>query len=368
MVTREQVLEALSALAGPDGAPITEGDTISGVTIRDGKVYAAINAPADRAKEMESLRAHAEAIIRDLPGVAAAIVTLTAEGPSSPAHKRAPVGGVRAPTPTPMPGVERIIAVASGKGGVGKSTVAANLAVAFAKLGLRVGLLDADLYGPSAPKLFGIDERPEIVPEGRLLAPLEAHGVKVMSIGFLVEEGAPIIWRGPMVTSALTQLLREVAWAPLDVLVVDMPPGTGDTQLTMAQNVPLTGAVIVSTPQDLALIDARRGVAMFEQVKVPLLGVIENMSYFLCPHCGGRTEIFAHAGARAEAERLGVPFLGEIPLDPEIRARSDDGKPVVSTLPDSPQAQAFLAIARQIVAGLEQDPEAAKSAPRIRLV
>ena len=230
-----------------------------------------------------------------------------------------------------MPGVKHIIAVASGKGGVGKSTVACNLAVGLAKLGLKVGVLDADLFGPSMPKLFGIHSKPSFAPDGQKLIPLESYGVKVMSIGFLIDEGAPVVWRGPMVISALNQLLREVAWGDLDVLVVDMPPGTGDTQLTMAQNVPLAGAVIVSTPQDLALIDARRGIAMFNQVKVPLIGVIENMSYFVCPHCGERTDVFSHGGARKEAEKLGVPFLGEVPLDIAIRVNSDDGRPVVAS-------------------------------------
>jgi ATP-binding protein involved in chromosome partitioning len=218
------------------------------------------------------------------------------------------------------------------------------------------------------PRLFGLTARPELAPDGKKLVPLEAYGVKVMSIGFLIEEGAPVIWRGPMVMSALTQLLREVDWGELDVLVADMPPGTGDTQLTMAQNVPLSGAVIVSTPQDLALIDARRGIAMFKQVQVPLIGVVENMSYFLCPHCGGRTEVFGHGGARKEAEKLGVPFLGEAPLDIAIRANSDDGRPVVASAPDSAYAGAFLEIARQVAQTLEAGAPGAKPAPRIRIV
>ena len=239
----------------------------------------------------------------------------------------------------PLPGVKHIIAVASGKGGVGKSTVACNLAVGLAKLGLAVGVLDADLFGPSMPKLFGLNSKPSIAPDGKRLIPLESFGVKVMSIGFLIDEGAPVVWRGPMVVSALNQLLREVVWGELDVLVVDMPPGTGDTQLTMAQNVPLAGAVIVSTPQDLALIDARRGIAMFNQVKIPLLGVVENMSYFVCPHCGGRTDVFSHGGARKEAEKLGVPFLGEVPLDIAIRANSDEGRPVIASMAGKPASR-----------------------------
>ena len=248
----------------------------------------------------------------------------------------------------PLPGVKHIIAVASGKGGVGKSTVACNLAVGLAKLGLAVGVLDADLFGPSMPKLFGLNSKPSIAPDGKRLIPLESFGVKVMSIGFLIDEGAPVVWRGPMVVSALNQLLREVVWGELDVLVVDMPPGTGDTQLTMAQNVPLAGAVIVSTPQDLALIDARRGIAMFNQVKIPILGVVENMSYFVCPHCGGRTDVFSHGGARKEAEKLGVPFLGEVPLDIAIRANSDEGRPVIASMAESPQANALLQIAQRV--------------------
>ena len=258
----------------------------------------------------------------------------------------------RPPETRSIPGVAKIIAVASGKGGVGKSTTACNLALGLAALGLKVGVLDADVFGPSMPRLLGINGKPDLAPDGQKLKPMEKFGLKVMSIGFLVDEGAAVVWRGPMVMSALNQFLREVEWGELDVLVVDMPPGTGDAQLTMAQNVPLSGAVIVSTPQDLSLIDARRGMAMFRQVNVPLLGVVENMSYFICPHCGGRSDIFAHGGARHEAETHGAPFLGEIPLDMTIRETSDGGAPIVVSAPDSPQAKAYLAVAERVRDGL----------------
>ncbi len=262
-----------------------------------------------------------------------------------------------------MPGVGAIIAVASGKGGVGKSTTAVNLALGLRDLGLNVGMLDADIYGPSIPKLLAIRGRPQTL-GGTKLRPMEGYGLKVMSIGFLVEEETPMIWRGPMVMSALTQMLREVQWGELDVMVVDMPPGTGDAQLTMAQQVPLKGAVIVSTPQDLALIDARRGVAMFRRVNVPVLGIVENMSYFLCPNCGTRSDIFGHGGARHEAERLGVPFLGEVPLDIEIREKSDAGLPVVATQPEGSHARIYREIAAQVHAAIAGG-EAARPAPRI---
>src|SRR5271166_5741775 len=374
MISRDEVMAALAAVPGPDGrAPLPESGAISGVTIRDGKVFVAIAIDPARAKAMEPMRARAEAAIRATSGVAGAVVTLTAESArtvASPAHAHQADAQPRrhGRSSEPLPGVKHVIAVASGKGGVGKSTVACNLAVGLVKLGLAVGVLDADLFGPSMPKLFGIGAKPSVAPDGQKLVPLESCGVKIMSIGFLIEEGAPVIWRGPMVMSALNQLLREVVWGELDVLVVDMPPGTGDTQLTMAQNVPLAGAVIVSTPQDLALIDARRGIAMFGQVKVPLIGVVENMSYFICPHCGERTDVFSHGGARKEAEKLGVPFLGEVPLDIAIRAHSDDGRPVVASMPESPQANALIEIARRVADTLAVGAPGAKPAPRIRVL
>jgi ATP-binding protein involved in chromosome partitioning len=376
MVSRDEVMGALAGIPGPDGrASLRDSGAVSGLTIRDGKVFAAIAIDPARARAMEPMRAEAEAAIRAIPGVSGAVVTLTAEsaravGGGSPGHAHdgnAPPRRHGRPS-EPLPGVKHIIAVASGKGGVGKSTVACNLAVGLTKLGLKVGVLDADLFGPSMPKLFGLHSKPGLAPDGKRLIPLESYGVKVMSIGFLIDEGAPVVWRGPMVVSALNQLLREVVWGELDVLVVDMPPGTGDTQLTMAQNVPLAGAVIVSTPQDLALIDARRGIAMFNQVKVPLLGVVENMSYFVCPHCGGRTDVFSHGGARKEAEKLGVPFLGEAPLDVAIRVNSDDGRPVVGAMPETPQANAFLEIARRVADTLAAGAPGAKPAPRIRIL
>jgi ATP-binding protein involved in chromosome partitioning len=261
-----------------------------------------------------------------------------------------------------LPGVTHIIAVASGKGGVGKSTTAANLALALAALGHKVGLLDADIYGPSQPRLMGISGKPQS-PDGKRLNPMENHGIKVMSIGFMVAEDTPMIWRGPMVMGALTQLLRDVNWAPLDVLVCDLPPGTGDAQLTMAQNVPLSGAVIVSTPQDIALIDAKKGLNMFRKVDVPVLGIIENMSYFCCPNCGHRSEIFAHGGAQREAERGGVDFLGEIPLDIAIRETSDGGRPIVVNDPQSPHAAAYRDIAKRVWDKLQGGT--GRAAPRI---
>jgi ATP-binding protein involved in chromosome partitioning len=262
-----------------------------------------------------------------------------------------------------VPGVAAIIAVASGKGGVGKSTTAVNLALGLAANGLKVGILDADIYGPSMPRLLGIKGKPQTV-DGKVMKPMEKYGLKVMSIGFLVEEETPMIWRGPMVMSALTQMLREVAWGELDVLVVDMPPGTGDAQLTMAQAVPLAGAVIVSTPQDLALIDARKGLNMFKRVDVPLLGIVENMSYFIAPDTGARYDIFGHGGARAEAERLGVPFLGEVPLTMNIRETSDAGTPVVAAEPDGPQAAAYRDIAAKVLERMRAETAEA-SAPAI---
>ena len=261
--------------------------------------------------------------------------------------------------------MKHIVAVASGKGGVGKSTTAVNLALGLQANGLKVGVLDADIYGPSMPRLLGVHGRPEPVePGGRTLKPLNGFGLNVMSMGFLVDEESPMIWRGPMVTSALQQMLREVQWGLLDVLIVDMPPGTGDAQLTLAQHTPLSGAVIVSTPQDLALIDARKGLNMFRKVDVPVLGIVENMSYFMCTKCGERHEIFGHGGARMEAERMGVPFLGEIPLDLDVRIRSDNGQPIVVSLPDSPHTAVYRSIATKVWEAIEAGT-ARRPAPRI---
>jgi ATP-binding protein involved in chromosome partitioning len=369
MITRDDVLKALAALAGPDGrTPLPASGALSDIVVHQGKVYFSIAVDPARAAAFEPLRKAAEDAAKALPGAAGALVTLTAEKPrgAAPAAPAPPQPGPRAQAAQQQsgpPGVKHIIAVASGKGGVGKSTTACNLALGFAAEGLRVGVLDADIYGPSMPKLFAIRGRPKIK-TGRTLIPMEGYGCKVMSIGFLVEEDTAMIWRGPMVISALNQMLREVDWGELDVLVVDMPPGTGDAQLTMSQSVPLAGAVIVSTPQDLALIDARRGVAMFQKVNVPILGVIENMSYFLCPSCGTRSNIFGHGGAREEATRIGVPFLGEIPLHMEIREKADSGMPVVVTSPESGHAKAYRAIAKSVWAALEGGT-ARRAAPAI---
>ncbi|MGA1800828.1 Mrp/NBP35 family ATP-binding protein [Rhizobium sp. HT1-10] len=378
-VTKEQVLETLKTIRAPDlEQSIVELGMVSDIFISDGKVYFSITVPADKATALEPTRLAAEQAVKTIPGATGALVTLTADkkaGTSEPKPTRSPAPHAHphahAPQPSApqtrgakigVPGIGAIIAVASGKGGVGKSTTAVNLALAFLANGLRVGILDADIYGPSMPRLLKISGRPRQI-ENRIIVPMENYGLKVMSMGFLVEEETAMIWRGPMVQSALMQMLREVAWGELDVLVVDMPPGTGDAQLTMAQQVPLAGAVIVSTPQDLALIDARKGLNMFRKVEVPVLGIVENMSYFIAPDTGARYDIFGHGGARLEAERIGVPFLGEVPLTINIRETSDAGTPVVVSDPDGVIAGVYRDIATKVWAQVKEKPQ--RAAPNI---
>lgn len=374
-VTRALVIERLSKVKGPD----LEGDIVSlglveNILVKDGQVVLSINVPAERAKELEPLRAAAEKTVYALDGVKKVTAVLTAErGPATSSARPAPNSSQMMNIPPPMqakaqtaanpatvskagvPGIKSIIAVASGKGGVGKSTTSVNLALGLASKGLSVGILDADIYGPSMPRMLGITDSPSA--QGKILSPLEGFGLKVMSMGFLVEEETPMIWRGPMVISALTQMLHEVAWGELDILIVDMPPGTGDAQLTMAQQVPLSGAIIVSTPQDIALIDARKGLNMFRQVEVPILGLIENMSTFICPGCGERSDIFGHGGARHEADRLGVPFLGEIPLHMDIRTNSDGGTPVTISAPHGEHANIYKRISDSVFSRLETEKQ-----------
>ncbi|ODS00239.1 sodium:proton antiporter [Methyloceanibacter methanicus] len=392
-LTKDQILAALKGVKGPDlSSNIVSLGLVSEVVINKGKVYFAISVDPARAAELEGLRKAAATVVEGLPGVASATVTLTADrepgstAPTSsprPARSETPQAAPEAPSPkTPantappgragqarqtaggIPGIRRIVAVASGKGGVGKSTTAVNFALALKDQGLKVGILDADIYGPSMPRLLGLSGQPQQL-AGNKLDPMRQYGLKVMSMGFLVDEDTPMIWRGPMVISAISQMLKDVAWGELDVLVVDMPPGTGDAQLTMAQQVPLAGAVIVSTPQDLALIDARKGLNMFQKVNVPVLGIVENMSTFLCPHCGGRSDIFGHGGAKEEAAKLGVPFLGEVPLTLAVRETSDGGKPIVVSDPDSDVAKAYRQIAETAWAEIDSASGGARPAPKI---
>ncbi|HVO00756.1 MAG TPA: Mrp/NBP35 family ATP-binding protein [Candidatus Cybelea sp.] len=383
-VTEGQILDALRGVPAPQGGgDIVARGMVSGLVVKNGNVGFSIEVDPKEGPRMEPLRKAAEQAVEKLPGVLSVTAVLTAhrgapgtapqggqaqggqqQGGHGQAHGHQHPGGQQrsAPGRTPVAGITHIIAVASGKGGVGKSTTAVNLALALSSLGLKVGLLDADIYGPSVPRLMGISGRPDTTPEKKL-NPMQRLGLKVMSMGFVVAEDTPMIWRGPMVMSAITQLLREVDWGTLDVLVCDLPPGTGDAQLTMAQSVPLSGAVIVSTPQDIALIDARKGLNMFKKVDVPVLGIVENMSYFVCPHCGGRSDIFAHGGARREAEQLGTPFLGEIPLDIAIRETSDAGTPIVAQEPLSPHTTAYKAVAEAVWRQLNDQP--LRPAPRI---
>ncbi len=370
--TNDQIRQRLAAIASPGGGKLTDSGVLSDIVVTDGKVFFSLSVDAAQVKAWEPVRKQVEDAVKAMPGVISVMVALTAEraGGAGGAKVAPPPQAARAPHahgapagPSGVPGVKAIIAVASGKGGVGKSTTSINLALALRDLGLKVGVLDADIYGPSMPKLLAIREKPQTI-GGTRLKPISRYDLQVMSIGFLIEEETPMIWRGPMVISALTQMLREVEWGELDIMVVDMPPGTGDAQLTMAQQVPLAGAVIVSTPQDLALIDARRGVAMFKRVNVPILGVIENMSYFVCPNCGTRSDIFGHGGAQLEAERLNVPFLGAVPLDMIIRETSDSGLPVVATQPDGPHAKVYREIAQKLRDSLA-GPGAGRAAPKI---
>lgn len=356
-VNESQILDALKTIIDPDKkADIVTLGMVSGVAVKNGHVAFAIEVAPARAAALEPLRKAAEAAVHNLAGVLTVSAVLTAQRQA----QQAPQQKGERPL---LPHVKSIIAVASGKGGVGKSTTATNLAMALSQMGLKVGLFDADIYGPSMPRMLGITGEP-VSPDGETLLPMENYGVKCMSIGFLVPEDSPVIWRGPMVMGALNQLMRDVAWGELDVMVIDMPPGTGDTQLTMSQNVPLTGAVIVSTPQDIALLDARKGLNMFRKVEVPVLGIIENMSYYVCPKCGDEAHIFGHGGAKAEAARLSAEFLGEVPLDIAIRETSDQGTPIVVSQPTSPHAQAYRDIAAKIWAKVQM-LEAGKKGPKI---
>ena len=372
-INEQDILGALENVKVPvSGESIVQAGMVRGLQMKDGHVAFTIEVDPEQGPKMESLRKEAEKTVHALDGVLTVTVVLTAEkaAGATPPPQQAPVdpgttGAAPQQSGSPIPGVDAIVAVASGKGGVGKSTTAVNLAMGLAAAGKKVGLMDADIYGPSMPRMMGITGQP-VSNDGKNLEAMENYGVKVMSIGFLVEDDSPMIWRGPMVQSALEQMMRDVNWGELDVLVVDMPPGTGDAQLTMAQRVPLTGAVIVSTPQDIALLDARKGLNMFRKVDVPVFGIIENMSYFNCPHCGERSEIFAHGGARAEAERLDCDFLGEIPLDIDIRVTSDGGSPIVVSKPDGEHAKAYGAISEVVAQKIDRAlAQREAEAPRI---
>jgi ATP-binding protein involved in chromosome partitioning len=393
--TKEAILERLRRVKGPDlEGNIVDLGLVSEILVKDGRVSFSITVPPHRASELEGLRQAADKVVREMEGVASVVAVLTAErtGGGNGASRRPGAGqapesarvqqtrartGMGAAQPPAaarggrprtlqIAGIKHMIAVASGKGGVGKSTVAVNLALGLQAGGLKVGILDADIYGPSQPRLLGLTGKPELAGPNRL-RPMRAYGLEAMSMGFLVEEDTPLILRGPMVVSAFTQMLRDVAWSELDALVIDMPPGTGDLQLSMAQQVSLAGAIIVCTPQDLALLDARKGLNMFRRVDVPVLGIIENMSYFVCPKCGERTDIFGHGGARREAEKLGLPFLGGVPLDMEIRVRSDEGRPIVATDPDGPHARVFREIASNTWAALRGDAGARTAPPELEI-
>jgi ATP-binding protein involved in chromosome partitioning len=342
--------EVINALLELDyqGQPAFTKEQISGVVIRKGQVGCVISLSTEQKNRRDALQSLAEQALFQLPGIETVQVIFTVETVGITPQSKTPAMRRGAPTEKiALPQIKNIIAVASGKGGVGKSTLAVNLAIALHQQGARVGILDADIYGPSLPTLLGLSGRPAI-DAAKKMVPLEKYGLACLSIGLLTDQDKPIIWRGPMVMGAIEQMLKDAAWPVLDILIIDMPPGTGDAQLTLAQRVPVTGAVIVSTPQDIALIDARKGLKMFEQTGVKILGVVENMSFYCCPQCGHREELFGHGGAHQAAAELGVPFLGEVPLHASIRAQSDNGVPITIFQPDSLQAKAYQAIAAQL--------------------
>ena len=349
---RETVLETLSRVALPDGGDLVSRDLIRALQIDGGLVRFVIEAASpDQARALAPVQAAAEAALRALPGVETVQVVMTAHGPAAkPAAPSLKIGQHPTPQqggPQRVAGIDRIIAIGSGKGGVGKSTVSSNLAVALAKQGRRVGLLDADIYGPSQPRMMGVSKRPAS-PDGKTIIPLQAHGVTMMSIGLMLKDDEAVIWRGPMIMGALQQLLNQVLWGDLDVLVIDLPPGTGDVQLTLGQRTKLDGAIVVSTPQDVALLDARKALDMFQKLKTPVLGLVENMSTYICPNCGHEAHLFGHGGVAAEAKKLGLPFLGELPLALEVRLAGDAGTPIAAT--DSPAAEAYARIAKGLIA------------------
>lgn len=370
--SQDDILKALSGVADPaSGKDVVSSGLIQGLVVREGHVGFSVEVAPERGPSSEPLRRACEEAVRKLPGVLSVTAVLTAHRdqpaaarPAPQAHSHPHERAPAQPGPLRIPGVKAIVAVASGKGGVGKSTVAVNLALGLAKLGRRVGLLDADIYGPSIPRMLGIKGKPEADAATKKLKPMQNYGLKTMSIGFLVAEDTPMIWRGPMVQSALTQMMMDVEWGELDVLVVDMPPGTGDAQLTMAQRVPLTGAVVVSTPQEIALIDARKGYAMFEKTHVPVFGIVENMAYFVSPGSGEKSYIFGEGGARRMAEKLGCDFLGEVPLHMKVRETSDAGTPIVATAPESEEARPFIEIAARVARHIDA-ALGARKAPKI---